>query len=189
MVASMFEQNATIKQEADKILYENRLLEMFSAFGKVHVSGSYALDLMTWRDLDIYLETDSISENEFFQLGSALCGTLAPLRMQFRNERLAKTPGLPYGLYWGVYLGDERAGAWKLDVWAVSSGECDRLVKYCATVREQLDDVSRAAILSIKSQCWQDPEYRKTYSSAHIYDAVLKGGVRDLQGFWDYLNL
>jgi hypothetical protein len=143
---------------------------------------------MTWRDLDIYLETDLISEQRFFQLGGELSAALSPLRMHFRNERIAKTEGLPDGLYWGIYLGAERQGAWKIDVWAVCADECDRLIKYCETIREQLDDTLASAILSIKSQCWQDPEYRRVYSSAHIYEAVLKGGVRNLKGFWDYLD-
>jgi hypothetical protein len=30
--------------------------------------------------------------------------------MSFRNELIAKTKGLPTGLYWGIYFGNERAG-------------------------------------------------------------------------------
>ncbi len=189
MVELLFEQNNRIKEEADNILHENRLLEILGAYGKPYVSGSYALNLMTWRDLDIYLETDLISDERFFQLGGELCAALSPLRMNFRNERIAKADGLPDGLYWGIYLGDERQGAWKIDVWAVCPKECERLIKYCEAIREQLDEITSGAILSIKSQCWQDPEYRRTYSSAHIYETVLRGGARDLQGFWDYLDL
>ncbi len=189
MAELLVEQNRRLKEEADKMLHQNRLLEILGAFGKPYVSGSYALDLMTWRDLDIYLEADLISGQRFFQLGGELSTALSPLRMHFRNERTAKTDGLPDGLYWGIYLGDERQGAWKIDVWAVCAKELDRLIKYCEAIREQLDDTSSGAILSIKSQCWQDPEYRRVYSSAHIYEAVLKGRVRNLQGFWDYLDL
>jgi hypothetical protein len=37
--------------------------------------------------------------------------------MHYRDETIARTPGLPSGLYWGVYLGNERDGAWKIDIW------------------------------------------------------------------------
>lgn len=188
MAELLFEQNRRIKEEADKIMHQNKLLEVLGAFGKPHVSGSYSLDLMTWRDLDIYLEADLISEKRFFQLGGELATALSPLRMHFRNERIGKTAGLPKGLYWGIYMGDERNEAWKIDVWAVPGKECKRLIKYCEAIRAQLDDTSSGVILSIKSQCWQDPEYRRSYSSAQIYEAVLRGGVRDMQGFWNYLG-
>lgn len=188
MSDNLFIQNKMIKEEADMLLHEKKLLHILDAFGTPHASGSYALDLMTWRDLDIYLQADSISEERFFQLGSLLCNALSPARMQFRNELVAKTTGLPKGLYWGIYLGNEREGAWKIDIWAIGSGECERLLDYCNTIKRQLNENVSHTILDIKSQCWQDPEYRRTYSSSHIYDAVLKGGVRDLDGFWTYLN-
>jgi hypothetical protein len=46
--------NTLIKQEADKILFDEGLLSILRSFGTPHISGSYSLDLMTWRDLDIY---------------------------------------------------------------------------------------------------------------------------------------
>lgn len=188
MLEELLEQNKRIKEEAEGILCEKKVLQILNAFGEPHVSGSYALDLMTWRDLDIYLEVELISEERFFQLGSKLCEALSPLRMHFRNERVAKTDGLPDGLYWGIYLGDERQGAWKIDVWAVCAKERERLINYCEAIKEQLNDGASTAILSIKSQCWHDPEYRRVYSSSDIYEAVLRGGVRDLEGFWNYLT-
>ena len=177
-----------MKEEANQVLHENKVLQILEKYGKPHISGSYALDLMTWRDLDIYLQMDCLDEQSFFDLGAELCKTLYPVRMQFRDERLAKTYGLPDGFYWGIYLGNEREGAWKIDVWAVSAQECERLLAYCNGIKSQLDDSKSSAILSIKSQCWQDPEYRRIYSSTDIYEAVLRGGIRDLEGLWKYLD-
>ncbi len=113
---------------------------------------------------------------------------LSPVRMSFRNERIAQTPGLPCGLYWGVYLGNEREGAWKIDIWAVGSDECQRILKYCSDLTERLTPMTRLRILSIKSQCWKDPEYRRSYTSADIYSAVLVGDITDLEGFREYLQ-
>jgi hypothetical protein len=185
---ALFQQNIKIKEEAGEMLHQRGLLDILNSYGKPYVSGSYALDLMTWRDLDIYVATELIDGQRFFQLGNELCKALSPARMHFRNELISKTDGLPNGLYWGIYLGNEREGAWKIDVWAVCDEECDRLIKYAGAIREKLNVDSRDVILSIKSQCWQDPEYRRNYSSTDIYDAVLTHGVRDLQGFWQYLE-
>ena len=108
--------------------------------------------------------------------------------MNFRNELIAKPKGLPFGLYWGVYLGNERVDAWKIDIWAVSATECQKLIQYCTNIQQKLTPETRSRILNIKSQCWQDPEYRRSYSSADIYDAVLEKNVTNIEDFKNYLK-
>ena len=180
--------NEQIKREADQILTEQGLLLHLVQYGAPHVSGSFCLDLMTWRDLDIYLEADGLAESDFFILGNNINTALNPVKMSFRNERNAQTKGLPHGLYWGIYLGNERTGAWKIDIWAVDKEECSRLLDYCKGIERKLTPESRMQILEIKSQCWQDPQYRRAYNSMDIYNAVLDEGVTDIHGFREYLK-
>lgn len=180
--------NSLIKREADEILQEKGLLSVLRSFGTPCVTGSYVLGLMTWRDLDIYLQVDNFSEVEFFALGGQLCRVFTPVKMSFRNELAAKTTGLPAGWYWGVYLGNEREGAWKIDLWAVNASECQRLTRYCTAIKEKLTPETIPTILSIKSQCWKDPEYRRSYGSTDIYNAVLEKKVTNMQGFKKYLK-
>ncbi len=181
--------NSLIKKEADEILFEKGLFKLLSSFGTPHIHGSYALNLMTWRDLDIYLQADEISETDFFVLGSKICSVFAPVKMHFRNELIARTNGLPFGLYWGIYLGNERSGAWKIDIWTVNASECKRCNDYCVGIKKKLTPESILRILDIKSQCWKDPEYRRSYNSMDIYDAVLEKGVEDIEGFKSYLKI
>jgi hypothetical protein len=180
--------NSIIKKEADEILYQKGLLEILHAFGIPHVHGSYLLDLMTWRDLDIYLQSDSISETEFFKLGEQVCSAFAPVKMSYRNERNANTPGLPPGLYWGVYLGNERAGAWKIDIWAVTAQECQQRLHYCDSIKEKLTPEAAQTILEIKSTCWTDADYRRSYSSADIYKAVLENNIATVEEFTNHIR-
>ena len=180
--------NILMKKEADSILLDKDLLTILKSFGTPHIHGSYFLDLMTWRDLDIYLESENISTTDFFKLGEKICSSFDPVKMSFRNELKAKTKGLPNGLYWGIYLGDERAGAWKIDIWAVSPKECQRLLDYCNTVKRKLYPEAVRIIMEIKSQCWQDPAFRKSYSSSDIYAAVLDKNISSLGEFKEHLN-
>ena len=180
--------NSRIKTEASKILHEDGLMNILNQFGKPHIAGSYSLDLMTWRDLDIYLEVETISESAHFSLGEKIATTFHAVKMSYRNELSGKTPGLPSGLYWGVYLGNERAGAWKFDIWVVNVEECDRLLKYCSDIQNRLTEDSKRIILDIKSQCWQDPNYRKSYTSSDIYDAVLEHKVTGIEDFVTYIK-
>jgi hypothetical protein len=91
-----------IHQEADEILEKKGLRKILSQYGIPHVTGSYVLGLMTWRDLDIYLESEYLNERKFFKLGDEFVSFFNPIKMSFRNERIAKTEGLPDGLYWGI---------------------------------------------------------------------------------------
>ncbi|MBD0279254.1 MAG: hypothetical protein ICV81_15035 [Flavisolibacter sp.] len=185
---SLLKLNVLIKKEADELLFEKGLFSILRSSGTPHISGSYVLDLMTWRDLDIYLEVDNIPETDFFVLGGKICSVFQPVKMSFRNELIAKTKGLPAGLYWGIYLANERAGAWKIDIWAVNNLECQRLVNYCADIKQKLTPATVVQILDIKSQCWKDPEYRRSYTSTDIYDAVLEKKVSDIEDFKNYLK-
>lgn len=180
--------NETIHREADDILYNKGLLSILKKFGAPHITGSYSLNLMTWRDLDIYLETENITEEDFFMLGKEINNALAPVKMSYRNERIVQTEGLPVGLYWGIYLGNERVGAWKIDLWGLDKKECQRRLKFCDDIAARLTPASRELILSIKSECWQDPEYRRSYSSNDIYEAVFKGQVKSIREFKELLK-
>ena len=53
--------------------------------------------------------------------------------------------------------------------------------------KQKLNPENILSILEIKSQCWKDPGYRRTFSSSDIYDAVLEHGVKSLEEFREYL--
>ena len=108
--------------------------------------------------------------------------------MHFRNELITKTQGLPLGLYWGIYLGNERAGNWKIDIWCVKAEECKRLIRYCSTLNDKITPESSVHIMNIKSQCWTDPLYRKSYTSTDIYTAVLEKNIQTSEAFKDYIK-
>ncbi|HTF37001.1 MAG TPA: hypothetical protein VK651_01735, partial [Blastocatellia bacterium] len=113
---------------------------------------------------------------------------LSPHRMHYRDETIAATQGLPRGLYWGVYLGDERDGAWKIDVWITDADAFEATRVYGERIRKRLTDATRSTILQIKSECWRHPQYRRTFASGDIYAAVLDYGVADIDGFWRFLH-
>lgn len=180
--------NERLRDEADQLL-SSGLMDLLSRHGEVHVVGSYALGLMTWRDLDVHLIRESVSVEEFFGLGGRIAALLKPHRMHFRDESAVATKGLPHGLYWGVYLGDERAGAWKIDVWLTDRAGFEPTQEFAEHLASRLTDEKRKTIVSIKEACWRHPEYRRGFTSADVYSAVLDRGVRDVAGFWSDLRM
>jgi hypothetical protein len=179
--------NEELRAEADKLLASG-LSRALSRYGEVHAVGSYALGLMTWRDLDIHVVRTTPDLDEFFAVGAQLASLLKPHRMHLRDERIVATDGLPRGLYWGIYLGDERAGAWKIDVWATDRAGLDSSLQFAQRIAARLDSETRGAILRIKAQCWRHPEYRRGFSSADVYAAVLDRGIRTPEAFWTDLQ-
>jgi hypothetical protein len=173
-----------LRDEADRLL-NGGLVDILARYGDVHVIGSYALGLMVWRDLDIHIVTGQFDVSAFFRMGADITTLLGPHRMHFRDERAVGTPGLPRGLYWGVHLGDERAGAWKIDIWETDRDDFERVARFGGDIARRLDEETREAILEIKHACWTHPDYRRRFTSADIYSAVLDRGVRDVAAFWN----
>ncbi|WP_093552846.1 hypothetical protein [Pseudoduganella namucuonensis] len=179
--------NEVLHAEADELL-RSGLSDALSRYGEAYPVGSYALGLMTWRDLDIHVVRETPDLEAFFALGARISSILKPHRMHFRDERIVATKGLPRGLYWGVYLGDERAGAWKIDVWATDRTGFDSSREFAERIAARLDPETREAILLIKRGCWRHPEYRRGFGSADVYAAVLDRGIRTPETFWTDLQ-
>jgi hypothetical protein len=138
--------------EADRIL-NSELRSILSSYGDVHVVGSYVLRLMTWRDLDIHIVRDAPDCEGFFEVGVKLAKLLRPHRMHYRDETTVQTSGLPHGLYWGVYLGDERSGAWKVDIWATGAAGFEQTNAFRKRIESKLTPDTRRTIMLIKSSC------------------------------------
>lgn len=176
-----------LRREADDFLWSNKLYALLSEYGIPKLHGSYALKLMTWRDLDIYLIHEKMAMSTFFALGGHLAELLCPHRMSFRNEYLAQSKGLPKGFYWGIHLGNERQNSWKIDLWAIEQQEYQQLAAMSDVIASRLSEASRIRILEIKYHCWRDPHYRKEYTSVDIYHAVLDEHVESVVQFNDWL--
>lgn len=180
------ELNNKILDEAEQILYEFGLYDSLMKFGNPHVSGSYLMKLMTWRDLDIYLEMDSIDTDTFFELGKEISTKLNPSKMSFRNELIGKTQHLPIGLYWGVHtnLFNQK---WKIDIWAIDSETVNQKQSEVEGMKVKIDKSKRNIILELKNILHNHPLYRKTFFSIDIYDAVLNDEIISLEKFKEWL--
>ncbi len=175
--------DGAIRAEADEMLDGKGLRTLLEQYGKVHVAGSYALRLMVWRDLDIYLEADDLPLSAFFDLGGKIAASLEPVWMSFRNHRLQPLPTGLQSLYWGIRMGDIHQGAWKIDLHAMDSQACAEQLSGIRQLSVRLDEQSRLRILDIKSQCWRLPQFRRELTSMDIYEAVLDDGAANMADF------
>lgn len=175
--------NAELKREAEQLMQGCGLPLLLAAYTRWFVGGSYSYDLMCWRDLDIYVLDTQHDLQRCFEIGYELTSRLAAKKARFTNN----IGGEPNGFYWGIKLGDERQGAWKLDVWFLDLAGYDQHAAYAALIRERLCAEARSTILAIKEAYWRRREYRDTVTSDQIYRAVLEHGVKDLYDFERFL--
>lgn len=186
MSSGLEELNSIIKTEADGILHENGFMQVLNIFGKPFVSGSYFLNLMTWRDLDIYLGNDDMNEESFFQLGKNISLCIKPSKMHYRNEFIGCTEHLPRGFYWGCYT-IFNSNAWKVDVWAISSDEFAKRQLEIYELKSKINAVQRMAIMRLKKSLYNHPLYRKKFFSVDIYNAVVEDNVDSENNFNNWL--
>ncbi|MBD0373184.1 MAG: hypothetical protein ICV60_20255 [Pyrinomonadaceae bacterium] len=172
-------ENAELKREAERLVHECRLPELLSQYPRWFIGGSYGYDLMCWRDLDIYVLDPEHDLKRCFDVGYQLTERLSARKSRFTNNVGCE----PNGLYWGIKLGDERKGAWKLDVWFLDLTGYEQHAAYVAKMKERLTPESASAIIAIKEAYWRRPEYRDTITSDMIYRAVLDEGIRSAEDF------
>jgi hypothetical protein len=176
--------NDELKSEADVLIQRSRLPELLTGYAGWFVGGSYSYDLMCWRDLDIYVLDPHHELKRCFHIGYEVTKQLAAKKARFTNS-LGDEPN---GLYWGIKLGDERQGAWKLDLWFLDAKGFEQHAQYSAEMRARLTRETRMAILEIKEGYWRRREYRDTITSELIYRAVLDAGIRSLSDFERYVT-
>src|SRR6266436_6234609 len=118
-----------LRAEAKEILDVKNLRHLLEEYAPISVVGSYALQLMTWRDLDIIMDAPTITVAEFFELGRRVTTLLSAWKSFFTNNRDHNQT--PRGLYWGIRLGDIKTVAWKIDLWAFDSEKYSSKIREC----------------------------------------------------------
>lgn len=181
--------NAALTGEADTILHEHGLLTALGKYGSPVVVGSHALGLMVRRDLDINLDCNEITVAGAFQLGQEIAQCLKSPRMQYLNEFYRRTPNLPTGLYWGVHTGAlNLPDVWNLDIWALEAQEMELQQRGPDDLKSRITSDNRPAILAIKHQFCQHPQYGRIFNGMDVYRAVLNDGVETVDGFSRWLQ-
>ncbi len=178
-----------LRREATELLDKEGLLSMLKAVGTTQVIGSYALDTMTWPDIDISMNLpDAQNVEVFFELAKSIATKFEITKMSYSNHNIRNFPGFDHGLYWGIllrYAGRE----WKVDLWGYNDTDYQRHITEANELSCQLQQADHLAILRIKHVICQHPEYRgNVYNSMAIYRAVLEDKVESVDAFKTWLE-
>lgn len=180
----IFRFSQSVKEEATKLLDESDIVNILEKYGKVYFSGSYDLDLMYKKDIDIGIVNDSLTVSEFTKLGKELIDKLNSPSVYYRNTRITPVKNRPENsLYWGIKTGD-----WFIDIWAMSKKVQSRSDAYIRDIKNKLKPAHKKIILQLKADLLEEKTYGKLFGSRELYDAVLNKKVKTVEEFKEYLK-
>ncbi len=193
----LLRRQAALQGEASQAIANLALLERLAPLGEPWLWGSYATGLMVWRDLDIIINTPSLSPARAFDALRPLLAHLRIAEARYLNQSSAfNETGNPADerlFFMLKYQPPQRDAAaalpeqWKIDIslWTAPEPRVETLPPTLITA--QLTDETRLAILWIKDVWFRLPSYRESVYCTDVYDAVLVHGVRTPAEFDAYL--
>jgi hypothetical protein len=114
---------AALYNEASQVMQMIRFDEIMQPYGPITFTGSYALNLMAYPDIDV--EVPPMTIDQIFQACAALAA--CPLVIQVVFER-PNEPRLPGGLYFKPRIAYGSWGRpWKIDIWSKAGAVRQRL--------------------------------------------------------------
>lgn len=185
------ETSAVIRAQAESLLVEKGIASLLQSTGTLHFAGSYALNLMTWRDLDLQLDPkEGLDPTAIYMfLLSALSADPQLHEAKFFRFLGDYKPHYLRGhAFQFVFDTPSLGGIWKLDVWVLPSAEIESNQSYLAQLNERLTPETRALILKLKTELMQATGQVPKGGSRHLYEAVLMENLRDRAAIFDYLK-
>ena len=172
----------SIKQEANQLLHDTGLLKLLEKYGEPHVTGSYLIDLMTWRDLDITVVNNQPSPDILFALVHDVNTCVKPHRF----DGVCRDGHYFFGCETQI-IGE----SWNIDIRFRSMAEHTKALQYCDSIKQRIAVAPSLgkAIVEIKQALIRLNMYglekhpERHYHSREIYDAVLNDGILTAEDF------
>jgi hypothetical protein len=186
----LFALNDNLHIEADLMLKETGLGKLINEAGYKPV-GSYAMQTMTWRDLDFERIENPPNWQKHLRFGEKLMRIDWLWEVDSMNTIITDYfHALPKGYFWGM-RGEYPKGepTWKFDLWTARQEEFKRGNSRVTNWMSKLTEEKRFYILEIKDAICHTLEYRRTIHSVDIYEAVLDCDINTLEDFREWCKV
>jgi hypothetical protein len=172
---------SSLRTEALQLVRNIGLLAVLEeAFGAAALVGSVDLDLMTWRDIDVYAPVECSDKAAFLNAVTAIAAQIAAAGHEiigavFNDEWVQPRGDYGRGYYWGLRVRTGAGETWKVDLWGWDRETFANKMAQHGELKRALAKCDRDLILKLKSEAMQLPEFRKTVTSWDVYQRVLGG--------------
>ncbi len=176
-----------IKQDAGKLLYDLGLLKELEKYGTPHVIGSYVMDTMACRDLDVDVTNENMSTEKLYRLTSFILGKYAPTWYEAKQETTDEGKTVWFHGFETLVL-DE---LWNVDIWFLDNVAIQKAEEFCNNVKMELDRNihKKEAVIQIKKDLIDQGLYSfDRYTSMDVYKAVLEDSIMSAEAFLQHLT-
>lgn len=163
------------KNNADKLLYDFGLLNELKNYGTPYIVGSYAMDLMAWNDLDIYVSSESMSTEKLYELTSFILRNLSPVWYEAKKEVSDGKTVWFHGFETEI-LGE----LCNVDIWFFDSDTITKASDFSKNIKHKLlvDPELKGVVINIKQSLIENEQYGfDKFSSIDVYTAVFEDNV------------
>lgn len=70
----------TIYEKADELFHKSDFMSLLSKYGDAFVVGSYRTKIMTWNDLDFYIDNSKYIPSQYYDLAGEILKRMIPTR-------------------------------------------------------------------------------------------------------------
>ncbi len=186
-----FQEIATsIRNNARQVLETKKIDSAVRGIGELFYTGSYALDLMTWNDIDMQVVVKSgIDAIEALgKLFNHIINDPDFIEAQMIHFRDDYKPKMPRGVYLGIKMDcPDLGGLWKLDIWSLAKPDFEKNRVLIETLKSKLDPENKALILKLKHEIMAGSTRVPQMASHFLYQAILLDGIKDKKALYKYL--
>ncbi len=162
-------QNEKLKEIADLILKETDIVKDLSMFGKVHVLGSYAFNLMSEPDIDIIVITNTPKESSESAL-SYISKLHKFQKIEYGNFQKFPRENRPPFFILNMKI-PFKDSMWEIETWFLP--EAEEKISFTKMMKN-ISNEQRNEIIKMKEERRKNNIDKKTLSSYEIYKKVLR---------------
>lgn len=166
-----------IKKQADKLLQDAKIVETLKDFGEIQFAGSYSLNLMVNRDIDLYVINEKYTKEDVLKALNSF------IHQEFFNGYLYydftnfKREGFPKGDYIGLKTRVNNV-KWKIDIWFLNQDLPKR--KELINSMQKLSNEQKKLILELKHYI---KERDLDIPSTVVYENILTNKIHNIGDF------
>ena len=162
-----------LRVEADTVFKKSEVQAILGKIGKIYFVGSYALNLLFRRDMDLFVVSDDCSMETATETTKKFLDSQLFQTVGFANGVDYDLPNQLKGYYWELVFYED-GNRWKFDIWYTA----EKNIKTIEKTQKIADKLAqkpeaRGQILKLKEELYDGVTYKGSMNGFKIYEKVL----------------
>ncbi len=182
MSLNLLRKSVMLQKQADKVIRDTEIIEIFKKIGTVNFVGSYELGLMMRKDIDMIVINSKPIRHKADLITEILKASKKFSSVRLIDSYTKRLAFLPKGYYWELKV-RRPEGEWKFDIWYLTSKD-DESIAPTKKWKSLLTPEKIDLILEVKNKYLRTKMlYSHNLYGAKIYKAILDMNINSLETF------